>query len=232
MRRLVFSCLLVLFLGLLSGCVKGEFHVTVNKDDSGSVDAKMAFNSMLLGLMSEGEDPLSEMKASMEEQGFVVSNYRDGELVGVQGKKEFKNIQDFKGLNDMFGDGEAPIVIEKGLFTKTYRIDTNIDMREMASTEGDPDMAGMENMMLNSVDIRFLVTLPVDSENHNATNTSDEGKTMEWQLTAGEDNKMTLTASSLNTTTIVIAVLIAVAVVIGILVVVIRKKRKAEEASL
>src|SRR5690606_30522362 len=124
-------------------------------------------------------------------------------------KKHYNSIRDFKGFREMFNqEGEIPLKVKKSLFTTTYILDANIDLSNLAISE-EKDFIGLETAMINSIDLRFLLTLPVKIENHNASNVTDEGKTLEWILIPGEDNPIHLEAKIINITNI--------AVIIGLL---------------
>lgn len=211
---------------LLSGCVSGQFHVTVFKDGSAELDYRMAMDPLLLSFYDK-KDPLSEMKAEAEKGGFTVSSYTEGNLVGF---KAVKRVQDLKELpvlqNSLLKvkveSSQNGPTVEKGLFANTYKFNGNFDLTGMRQTGEGAELA---NAMLSQMKLKFLLTLPVEPKASNAASVADEGKTLEWSLIPGQNNHIYAEARVPNVANIAMAIALGVAIVALLTVILVRKRR-------
>ncbi|MCL4514684.1 MAG: DUF3153 domain-containing protein [Firmicutes bacterium] len=211
---------------LLSGCVSGQFHVTVFKDGSAELEYRMAMDPLLLSF-SDQKDPLAEMKAEAEKGGFTVSSYTEGNLVGF---KAVKRVQDLKELpvlqSGMFKvkveSSQSGLAVKKGLFANTYKFNGNFDLTGMKQTGEGAELA---NAMISQMKLKFLLTLPVEPKSSNAASVADKGKTLEWVLIPGQTNQIYAEARVPNLTNIAMAIALGVAIVALLTVVVVKKFR-------
>lgn len=69
--------------------MKVLLKVTVNKDGSADLDYKILLNSALLAFFdpNAGEDPIKELKTNAEIDGFIVSNFNQGDMTGIRATK-------------------------------------------------------------------------------------------------------------------------------------------------
>lgn len=115
MNRLTVLLMLFLVLVLLSGCVQGDFHVTVNKDKSADLNYKFGFSTELLGLMAmgadeESSDPIGEMKKGYEKDGFKVVAYKEKGYTGVIARKHIDDVEKLASIGvsgDALGNGSG-----------------------------------------------------------------------------------------------------------------------------
>lgn len=226
MKRL--AGILFLFLAssmLLTACVDATYHVTINRDGSADVQYKMAMSAALVGLMSQGQqDPISELAEEAKKDGFSVTSLSENNMIGIRASKHLSPEElrrDPKGVmptwKTIAGASEtAPAFqVDKGFLYTTYRLKTTLDLRGMAAKPGD-EFAGLANAMLGQVKMRFLLTLPIKPETHNASTASDEGRTLEWQLLPGRANDIEVSAKVLNWRNIVLVGVGLLAVGVGI----------------
>ncbi|MCF8009836.1 MAG: hypothetical protein K9L17_00010 [Clostridiales bacterium] len=217
---------------ILCGCVEGKFHITLNEDGSADTNYRIGFNKTLLGFMSEQENPLKEMRKTAREEGFTVSNYNEGNMIGIIAKKHVKSLDElpkFADLGTKVGTDKTPLVIEEGFFKDKYHFESSVDLSDMKEKPED-NLSGMGDAMLNQVNLRFILTLPFVPENHNASAVRDEGRTLEWHLIPGQDNQITMNASVSNVTNIVLTIIGSVLILVCLVVVIYRKRasKKAE----
>src|SRR5690554_2674608 len=104
MRRII-SLLSVLLITvfLLSGCVEGKFHITLNNDGSADINYRLGFDNTMLGFMqTDQENPLEEMRREAEENGFKVRNYKENNMLGIVATKHVDSLDElpnFVGLD-------------------------------------------------------------------------------------------------------------------------------------
>lgn len=252
MKRVTVLIMLALVLVLLSGCVQGDFHVTVNKDKSADLNYKFGFSKGMLGLMAMGEDggssdPIGEMKKGYEKDGFKVVTYKEKGYIGVIARKHVANVEKLTSIGvsgDAVGNGSGKeglfsYKVKEGLFQNDIRFKGHFDMTEMDTSsaedtsggdagDGATDLFGdsMSGMLANAMDLKFTLTLPVKAESHNASRVLAEGNTYQWDLVPGEANQVELHVKAPNTGNIV-GVSIGGVVVVGLVLwFVVRRKKK------
>ncbi|WMT18588.1 LptM family lipoprotein [Parageobacillus toebii] len=225
MKKLLSLFVLILSIGLLSGCVKGVFHVKVNKDGSADLNYDLGFESTLLGFASsDGQNPIEEIRKQAEEQGFTVANYKENGYTGIRAKKHVDKLNDVPIFYTMVNSkDEKPVKIEKDFFSTRYVLDTQLDLSDMAmdSTE---EMSNINNAVLNQMDLKFLLDLPVKAKNHNASDVKNDGQTLEWQLIPGDKNKIYMEAVVPNITNIILSIVGGLIIFAGILFLALKKK--------
>jgi len=219
--------ILLLTVVLLSGCVEGKFHITLNKDGSADINYRIGFDRSLLALLqSDQENPLEEMRKSAKEEGFTVKNYSEDKMVGIIATKHVNSLDELPNFANVAAGGDSakpPLVIEESFFKKQYHFETNVDLSDMKETPED-DLGGLGNAMLSQVNLRFILTPPFTPQHHNASVVRDDGQTLEWHLIPGQDNQITMEASVPNTTNIALVIAGSVIILLGIIFVVHRSK--------
>lgn len=224
--------LAALIAAVLTGCVSAQYHVKVNRDGSVDLEYHMAMDPSLTAL-SGGEDPIQEAKSKAEKEGYAVTNYTEDDMVGFKATKHLKNIKDFS-LKSLIGDaGQAAIqkdalTVKKGLFMDIYKLNSNIDLSSMKQTG---EYAEMTNMMLAKVKLQFTLTLPVKPKTSNAGNITDNGKTLEWKLIAGQNNELNVEANVPNMVNIIIACIIIVGILAVIIIALMLKRKKTLDST-
>jgi uncharacterized membrane protein len=237
-RRLVFLLCVIGLVALLSGCVKGDFHITVNKNGSADLDYKIGMMAQLVGLISGSgngkQDPIAGMKVSFENVGFAVSQYRDGDYIGVSAKKHVDNLKDIGNSlpnENMLNESQKSQVSDKlnftedkGLFFTTYRYTGSIDFTNMKPD--DKDTMGIQQMMLKQVDLKLTLTLPVQADAQNASRVLPDQKTYQWDLIPGTKGDIMLQAKVPNVTNIIISILLLIVIVAAVIVFIVKSRRK------
>ena len=212
---------------LLTGCLKGDFHVKINRDGSADLNYKIGFNSYLISMLESAddsdEDIIESLKKDLEDEGFEVTYYKENDISGVIAKKHQESLDDLsidifqQNLTAETNGSEAnaaeidsninKITVNKGFFQNEYIVKANFDLTSMQTennnsegTEGDTNQLGkgIADAMLNQIDLNFILTLPVKPENHNASQVTNEGKTLTWNLKPGANNEVKVEAKVLN----------------------------------
>ncbi|MEI6519085.1 MAG: DUF3153 domain-containing protein [bacterium] len=214
----------------------GEVEYVFAMDES-LKDMASGFGS---GTGVKAEDPFTKMKGAFEKDGFTVSDYKDGKNSGIKAIKKAKNTAEIlaaiqtkalasntqlsKGSGGLFETVGKSLKIEKKLFTTTYKLDASVDMGAEKSKPAKPgtpsDSASEmgkkfgESMASSMFDFTFALTLPVKPKSSNATTTSPDGRTLEWQLKPGEVNKMQTELTVPNVTNITIAFILLMVLIV------------------
>ena len=198
----------------LSGCMQVVTHVTINKDGSVDLENSLAMDKDLFAMMQAGdaEDPFAELRRQLQEEGFEVTDY-DGEgFTGIKAYKHFaKPAEAVKLFPARLENGpqvseRADFSVQKRFFRTTYRFAGDIDLTmpelEQETQGGEDEFAALGSALgrafLHQIDIRFLVTLPVKPERHNADKVADGGRTLEWKLRPGKKYHLEFRCNLLN----------------------------------
>jgi len=223
---LVITIFLVIPL-ILTGCFKGDFHVKINRDGSADLNYKIGFNSYLISMMEStddsDEDIIESLKKDLEDDGFEVTYYKENDISGVIAKKHQESLDDLsidifqQNLTAESNGSEAnaseidsninKITVNKGFFQNEYIVNANFDLTSMETKNNNSEDSqseanqlgeGIAEAMLNQIDLNFILTLPVKPENHNASQITNEGKTLTWNLKPGANNEVKVEAKVLN----------------------------------
>jgi len=204
---------------LLTGCVKGIFHVTVHPNGSADFNYKLAIPSSLVNLMSDMKDnPIDQFKKEAEKDGYKVTPYQSGNLIGFEANKHIENILEMDNeplMNSMQTAGQREkssagariqqehnpqVIKEEGLLFDTYRLKGNVDLTVLSIPDSVKKYVGasgdeLTQQFFDQMDFRFLLTLPIQAKESNATRVIGEnGKTYEWELVPGENNQLMISA--------------------------------------
>lgn len=203
-KNLLLFTLLILFV-LLTGCVRADLDVKVNKD--GSVDTTILFameKESYSFLQGTSDDPFPEMKEDMESEGFTVEKYDDDEYTGYVAKRTFANIKDFS-LNM---DEESPfqLTVDKNFFTTKYVLE--------GTFSGEEDIADEERVVYNQFDVNFNLELPGKIKEHNAD--KFEENQLSWKLNLADTTDVYAESTVTNTGAIVLIGALVVAIIAGI----------------
>lgn len=203
--------LLILTLITLTGCAQINYEVEVKPDGSGEISYLYGISKDVFEYISV-DDFISEFREQAEESNYKVEAYEDDAIAGFRASKHIEDLNTEFSLQEAFGEEyvkdteENGIKIKKGLFTTKYSQTAELDLSTISADER------------NYVTMTYQVKLPTKVKYTNANEVLDNNKTLKWNLTAGEVNRIEFTAKSVNVLPIilVVAVIIAIAVVVVI----------------
>lgn len=218
----------------LSGCARVNYEVNVNKDGSADVSYVIGYDKEFLSSMgvSEsdlGEEGFADMEKEATEDGYEVEKYNDDTTVGFKASKHFDHITDFTmddvGEEQISTEGiDNKISFDKKLLDTKISQNAKIDLTTL-SEEEDSETANITNMLLGQMKVSYKITLPFKVGDNNATTVSEDGKTLEWTLKAGEVNEVRFEAQE-NLNAIVFGGIGAIILIIVVAVIVVATKSK------
>ena len=239
---------LMLIVFMMSGCVKANIDMSINKDKSMKLSVTSAVDQSLLqqygseGLMDE------ETKNEAENNGFKVDEYSDGSMKGYTLSKEFKNIDDISSdkkvnfdLEKLMNEENAQIfTVKQGFFKNTYTVtmenntsselESQMDFGDSTTYGQDNSMDFSSNIDLSSIssnmDMKFNVTLPYKAIKSNATSTENDGKKLVWDLMNQNLQNIEFQFELYNMNNVYLTAGIVGAIIIIIVIVIISKKIK------
>lgn len=199
-KKWMTAAMILVFFLLLTGCVKADFHITVNKDGSGELDYKIAMNSQLLAMSVSNSktNMIDEMKKNFENEQFTVTTYRDGEYQGIEAKKHVSDIQTINSIAapNATASGKLSIIQDEAFLKTTYKVNADMDMTDIKADQ--TDTMGLQKMMLAQMDMKFTLTLPTEAKSQNASRVLPDGKTYQWDLVPGQRNDIQLNFQKAN----------------------------------
>lgn len=201
--------IVVVALFVFTGCVKGDLHATVHKDGAAEVDFTFLIDGNYLAVLPEEDNPLVQMKAKAEAEGYRVTHVKEGAYAGLRMQKQVENVSELNGDQVLaMGEGQArllEVTEDKGFFYSTYRAAAALNLDDMAQlVSGFDPSSPVAKMFVNKVDFQYRLTVPEEAVRHNAARSGEsvevageeEGKgiTYEWDLIPGQSNRIELEA--------------------------------------
>lgn len=250
-KNIKLTALLTLLVIFLTGCVKFNSTMEIKKDKSMDYKIIYAFDKSLFG---DQEILTSDDKKELENKGFTVSNYVDGNMNGFKVSKNIKNIDDVSSTNDATYDlsglldsnkSESKVFkVKKGFLKNTYTAsfkfdssdsdlnnstsnDTTIDndfTTDDNNTTADSDF-DFSNINTN-MDLSFNVKLPYKAISSNATTKKNDDKELSWNLSSTGEDKIEFSFALYNMTNIYICGGVIVLLIIIVIVSILNKSRK------
>ena len=251
MKRKKILCLLFVLMFSMTGCATYNADMNIKKDKSMDLKIIYAFDNDVLGEQSL----LSDIdKIKLKENNFEVTDYIDKNKRGFIISKNISNIDMLSSSDDTeyslsklieYNDLNKYIFsAKKGLFKNTYVAkfifnpsDSEFIMNndELLSDPMDEDFLDEDFLDEDfddgfsddsSTDLSFNLRLPYASINNNATEVTDGGKNLKWELASSEISFIEFEFELYNFNIIYISVGIAL-VLLVFLIAVIKNKRKS-----
>lgn len=124
-------------------------------------------------------------------------------------------------LNEFLANSIKSYRFEKGLWFDKHKISGEIDLTQFKGIQEQIKLITNEPMKM-----RLLVTLPFSSDEHNASATADDGKTLIWNIKFGEKNPIYFDIRQPNLVTWGIALAFALIAFVSLIRIVVRRTRK------
>jgi hypothetical protein len=228
MRRVHVVIFAFLCTFLLTGCIKFDVALEINKDATVSGSMIFAISDSLAGLDdgNSNEDNLVEQSINTEAEGVTTSEYKEGGFTGTKYTFDRVPFEEFNksGAGDedslkLIRDGNRLTV--KGILDFSSE-ETSQDTEEFALGE---DFA---ESLLSGIDLNISIKFPVRVLESTGT-ISEDGRTVTWKPKWGEKVDLTTTVEipSNSPVVIIISILGLLAVLISLFFVY-KKSRKTK----
>ncbi len=250
-KNIKFTILLILLVISLTGCVKFNSTMEIKKDKSMDYKIIYAFDKSLFG---DQEILTSDDKKELENKGFTVSNYVDGNMKGFKVSKNIKNIDDVSSTNDATYDlsglldsnkSESKVFkVKKGFLKNTYTASFKFDSSDSDLNNSTSDDTTIDNdftiddnntttdsdfdfsNMNTNMDLSFNVKLPYKAISSNATTKKNDDKELSWNLSSTGEDKIEFSFALYNMTNIYICGGVIVLLIIIVIVSILNKGKK------
>lgn len=222
-RQLSLSIMLALMLIMMSACADGEAHVTVNTNGTADLDLNLSVSDSALGKI--GQDNLMPLLAeALERNNFKteVTKQADQNVLKATTHYEKRNMTGFDSSKLPPG-----IHIEQsktpGFFTSQLHILADADLME-SMPDGDikdriNSVPGfLKRLLLKDVNFDFKLSLPIKAQDSNADQIEDGGKTLIWNVSPLQKNKLDLTVQIPNIRNILLVAIAGLVLILALLI--------------
>jgi hypothetical protein len=186
-QKITLVTLVVLIACLLTGCVKLEANFTVKSNGQVDLDMVLAISESF-GSFSDTAYALSdEQVEKLEEEGFTYYPYDQDGYIGYRLVGE--NIGDKLSDTGIFGDEE---IITKSGNKVTLNVPSSLwSTSDDSSDSSSNSLSGKSLLSTSGATMNVSLTLPKGCKvtSSNATNVSEDGLTLTWDLLAMSDNE-------------------------------------------
>ncbi len=219
-KVLALTAIVLVLLIALTGCVNVNYEVTLNKDGTADIAYVYGFEKeSLQKLGSTSESMTNDMKQNAENGGYEIEPYSDDTIEGFKAKKHVDNLSDIS-LEETFGSENITDSEEN-----QFRIEKK-GLKTVYSQNAKIDLSSMDSTTASVVKMKYTVKLPTKVGDNNASEVSEDGKTLTWNLAAGEINEINFEASSSNLVVEIIVIVVIAIVVIGVVIILLKKSKK------
>lgn len=220
---------------LFAGCVKYDVDMTINNDKSMDLKITTAMADSVKSYMGEQASDGEKEKEELKNKGLEVEDYQQDGYTGYTVKKHYNNIDDLSTTEDVTANIGAEGELEK-LFKVTKTATGTTYKATFKSEDADSYSSQMTSYKDNEtykeymkgMEIKFIVNLPSKAKSSNATNVSNDGKTLEWDLmtTPSVEFEFEMPNSNNNLIIIIGGACAVVGIAICVVVVVLKKKKE------
>lgn len=238
MKKRFLAVLAVLVAVMLTGCMRVNVGIDVKSDGKADISLLYAMSDELMSSFSDEDDDDAESESvalnaeeikELEDEGWVYKEYKEdgysGYLITKQGV-DLKELADsFKGAGSETGLGSDDFVVkeENGVYT--------IDWKVLDSEDAEESSEYAEYFDQFNGYMRLVITLPEGSIKNNATEVSEDGKTLTWNLLKSSDSAAHVefklpSNSGLPMVTIIIIVVVVLAILVIIIAIILANKNK------
>lgn len=233
MKRTLVTCIILLLaIVLLSGCIRLHTNITVNKDGSGQVEYIFAVNPAILE--KSEEETFAELKIEAQKRGFQIEEYHTADYVGIKIAKDFEDINNLKEnagvMNALYQDDQNEVLAGermKGFFSPEIKVDkswfyTTIKLNGVIDLSNEEQGLSSEEAMQQQLaykmlDLALTINLPVRPVEFNADKLTNNGRTLTWQLIAGQKNEIIFKVQMYNLTNIIITAIAGLIILVIII---------------
>lgn len=202
---------------LMSGCIRTDTDVIINKDGSAIVKNDFLIQEDLNNFTDQAfTKSMEDIKSKGAQE--ITKVHKDGmvgyELINKIASLENEDLRSLPPAITTLDKDKKFINVKKGLFITNYELNLDADLTD---TEADSKFAGIgfdKNKMSSLIQANFSVTLPVPASEHNATSVNLSENIYKWSLTLYQHTPIKLKFFVYNTENIVMALVIPLVVLL------------------
>lgn len=204
---------------LFTGCIRANTTITVK--DNGKVDLSILYAMKDMEEYGFDKDYFSDDKLQgLRDQGCEVEIYDEDGFQGVVLTKKDIPVEE---LGNSIGITQSKLSIDVGILKFNKQGDNFVfDWKILGKEQIDQISAIKNYLALNGGYMKVTVNLPVKATNSNATDVTNDGKTLEWDLlNLGPDQSIHIEYTQTNIWPIVWIFGVCAVVFIGVIILVV-----------
>ena len=222
MKKIILAVLMLLTIAL-SGCARGEITLNVSRWGAADVNCKLVTVPVLTGalgsfqnefkddgyLITEVKDgDMSGFNASKHYQN--IADIKDSKVLEAFRFDKLKQaVEDNKDKDKKEQQPAAPpqaqipapkksmVNIKQGLLFDTISVKTGLNL-DPTGSKTSPEVKFMLDNVFKQMELKFILKLPTATDSNDATQVSDDGKTLTWNLALGGSTPINATVTYLN----------------------------------
>ena len=179
----LFLCICLTLITMLSaGCFQVKSDIVIHEDGSANFNLSMIGNEFMQEEIEKTKQDLLKNSSSKK-----IENMSQGNMKGFRTSSDYHNIRSLAQDNHLFDAHmgiDNGIQMKKGLLFDSYSLDLlfenndgNKNFKDLSSDE-----QAMAKSMMSDIKFDFTLNLPYASESNNASNVTNDGKTLYWDL--------------------------------------------------
>jgi hypothetical protein len=186
MKKYCKLLLIMLMAFCLTGCVRYKNDITIRDDGRADVAFTIALVEDYWVIVEAHSVDMDDVCTRLERKEWTVTPYSEDEYTGYTFSKEDVDLEeaaeDLNGINlsdlTSYGFDMGGFELYKNEQEKTYTIDWEV-------FQAQSEIAELNSYFVQEYDgfLKISMTFPEVPIEHNATKTSEDGKTLEWNLT-------------------------------------------------
>lgn len=203
MKRTCILITMIITLFLMTGCIKSEAVMTINKNRSMDFTVTYALENKLadLAALNNSFDIRNVFGIvvddyNLKQKGYAVTDYKDDNFTGIKASKYINNIDAVSSdkrtiinLNDFFNpdfDDSLFFTVKKGLFKNTYTAKFIYDLTGISNYNIDNSTIDVSKLSSDNLKISYEVNLPYKPLSSSAQSVSEDGKQLKWNAKYNE----------------------------------------------
>lgn len=202
MKKNKFILMLCVLTFMLTGCVKYNANMNINKDKSMDFSIIYALDTSLF----EDQELLSdEDKQKLESQGFTITDYSEGTMKGYTLTKKISNIDyvsttsnasyDLSGLLDSNATNSYIFKVTKGLLKNTYTANFAFDASESDINSDSTDTTDNLNDLFSNDEEEETILSEEKQEETNQEETNQEETNLDGNMDFSDMDLSSLTSN-------------------------------------
>lgn len=186
---------LCLLLGLLlSGCGRITGHVIINRDGSAELQISSGLATTPASVMSN-EVVLDMFRGYLSEYGFTLEERETNEGTELVARKHLDRANELLSLAAPASTRVPAICslrLVRGMLSDSYYCQLDLDLATWLSSLVTEWQYHLAKLVLSGQELTLQVTLPWAAKEHNADFTTDNGRTLGWNLSFDRPRQLEL----------------------------------------
>ena len=178
----LFLCICLTLITMLSaGCFQVKSDIEIHEDGSANVNTSFIGNEFMQEEIEKAKQDLLKKSPTTK-----VENVSQGNMKGFRGSSDYHDIRSMardEHIFDAHTGVNNGIQMKQGVLFDSYSLDLLFENNDGKKIEDlSSDEQAMAKAMMSDIKFDFTLSLPYAPESNNASNVTNDGKTLYWDL--------------------------------------------------